>query len=286
MMRTGLIGWPLGHSLSPQIHKIAFEMAGISGNYDLYPIAPNSMSDLEKILIQVRSQEIQGLNVTIPLKISIIPLLDDLEGGADRYQAVNTVFLKDHKLIGTNTDGPGFKRDMEVCFGTEVLRGKTALVFGAGGSAKAVLAELIENGMFVTIVVRNRERALNLLSRFNISEKDNFVIIENGQINQRTIDGVDLIINATPLGMVPDIDGMPISENLILNHNQCIYDLVYNPTPTQLTKKALREGAKACNGFGMLVEQALLAFEIWTGISIPRDEFFKHYQLANGEKLP
>lgn len=286
MIYTGLIGWPLEHSLSPKIHNIAFEISGISGRYDLLPIAPNSLKELEKILHQLKNKQIMGLNVTIPHKINVIPFLDELEGDAERYQATNTVFLRNEKLIGENTDGIGFMRDLETGFGRSIFHGKGALIFGAGGSAKVVLAKLIDLGMYVTIAVRNREQALDQLSKLTFLTNHNSLVIDKGQLTQRNIDEVNLIINATPLGMHPAIDGIPIADELRFNQDQYIYDLVYNPYQTRLIKKAIVEGAKARNGFGMLVEQALLAFEIWTGINISREEFYNRYQHENGANLP
>jgi len=286
MINTGLIGWPLKHSLSPKIHKIAFEISGISGKYDLFPIPPNSLTELENILYQLRCEQIAGLNVTIPHKISIIPLLDELEGDAERYQTTNTIFLRNEKLIGSNTDGNGFKRDLEIGFGRGIFNGRRAIIFGAGGSAKVVMAKLIDVGMFVTIAVRNRERALDQLSKITFFTDENFLVIENDKVTQRSIDEVTLIVNATPLGTHPAIDGIPIPNELRFNQDQYIYDLVYNPNQTRLIKKALKEGAKARNGFGMLVEQALLAFEIWTGKIISREEFYNRYLHENGANLP
>src|SRR5687768_2474619 len=148
IFRLGLLGYPLGHSLSPKIHKAALQTCELEGDYSLYPIQPNDAQGLNDILTCVRSGEIQGLNVTIPHKQNVIPFLDELTPTAKAIGAVNTIYMSENKLIGDNTDAPGFLADLKKFLTTEKLghRDQNVLVLGAGGSARAVVYALLDDG--------------------------------------------------------------------------------------------------------------------------------------------
>ncbi|PJB66449.1 MAG: shikimate dehydrogenase, partial [Anaerolineae bacterium CG_4_9_14_3_um_filter_57_17] len=156
----GLIGYPLGHSLSPKIHAAALKACGLRGDYSLFPIHPDDKQGLKDLLNRVRSGEITGLNVTIPHKQNVIPLLDELTPTAQAIGAVNTIYRHGEKLIGENTDAAGFLSDLKKNIGNWKLGiGKLALVLGAGGAARAVIYALLHDGWQVTLAARRIEQA-------------------------------------------------------------------------------------------------------------------------------
>jgi shikimate dehydrogenase len=272
MMHLGLIGYPLGHSLSPRIHAAALEACGLRGEYSLFPIAPDDMLGLKDLLARVRHGEIHGLNVTIPHKQNVIPLLDELTPTAQAIGAVNTISMRAGKLTGDNTDAPGFLKDLGGLIGSrhggEAARQTSevskALVLGAGGSARAVVYALVHAGWDVTLSARRPEQAQALASnsQFPIYQ---FPIPDS----QPPI--FNLLVNTTPIGMSPNVGASPWPENLAFPKDAAVYDLVYNPRETKLVRDARAAGLPATTGLGMLIEQAALAFEIWTGHRPPRE---------------
>jgi shikimate dehydrogenase len=262
----GLIGYPLGHSLSPKIHTAALKACGLQGDYSLFPIPPEDTQALKDLLARIRSGEIHGLNVTIPHKQNVIPLLDELTSTAQAIGAVNTIYLRENKLIGDNTDAAGFLSDLKKFTGDRrLVISNSALVLGAGGSARAVVYALLNDGWRVTIAARRVEQAQELSRQFESTK-----VIE---LNLSTFkpSNMQLIINTTPIGMTPNVDQSPLSENMTLSKDTVIYDLVYNPRETKLVKDARAQGLQATTGLGMLIEQAALAFQLWTGHNPPRD---------------
>lgn len=258
--QLGLIGYPVNHSLSPKIQNAALKACGLSGNYSLFPIAPDDMQGLKDLLDRVRSGEITGLNVTIPHKQNVIQLLDELTPTAKAIGAVNTIYLSNNKLTGDNTDAPGFLTDLKSNFSSFILH-PSALILGAGGSARAVFYALASDGWKLTITSRRIEQAQQLANSFTnyparITDFDNL---------QSPISGFSLIVNTTPIGMTPNTHQSPLPENTSLSKHTKIYDLVYNPRETKLVKDARAQGLSATTGLGMLIEQAALSFEIWTG---------------------
>ncbi len=269
----GLLGYPVSHSLSPRLHQAALMAAGLEGEYRLYPIAPGELRELKELLGRVRGGEIQGLNVTIPHKQTVIPYLDELTPTAQAIGAVNTIYRSDDtstplsagfsRLIGDNTDAPGFLADLKGFLSSisySVLR-KEALVLGAGGSARAVVYALLQDGWNVSLYARRPEQAEALTTHFSpfIKPSQSFTI----QNSLFTIDH-SLIINTTPLGMTPSPDTSPWPTDLPFPKHAAVYDLVYNPRETKLVRGARTAGLPATTGLGMLIEQAALGFEIWT----------------------
>ncbi|HEX9384932.1 MAG TPA: shikimate dehydrogenase [Anaerolineales bacterium] len=271
MIRLGLIGFPLSHSLSPKIHTAALQSCGLEGDYSLFPIHPDDKQSLKDLLFRVRSGEIHGLNVTIPYKQNVIPFLDELTPTAKSIGAVNTIYLHNNRLIGDNTDAQGFLLDLKKFLTTETQRhgDLNALVLGAGGSARAVVYALVNDGWDVTIAARRMEQSQELALQFRKANAIEF----NPQTFQRS--NLQLIVNTTPVGMTPNIDGSPWPENLPFPKNAAIYDLVYNPRETKLVRDARCQGLNATTGLGMLIEQAALSFEIWTGYKPPREVMFE-----------
>lgn len=271
----GLIGYPLSHSLSPQLHTAAFKACGLEGNYSLFPIHPDDKQGLKDILARLRTRELHGLNVTIPQKQNVIEFLDELTPTAKAIGAVNTIYRKDSKLVGDNTDAPGFLKDLNQFLATaqsKIVNRKSAIVLGAGGSARAVVYALLHDGWTVILASRRTEQAESLASSFSNYQ---LRITNITDFPTSKLSNLQLIVNTTSIGMTPNTDQSPLPENLSLPSNVFVYDLVYNPRETKLVRDALAHGVKATTGIGMLVEQAALSFEIWTGNIPPRDMLWK-----------
>ncbi len=279
LFHLGLIGYPLSHSLSPRIHTAALQACNLQGEYSLFPISPDEKQSLITLLNRVRSGELHGLNVTIPHKQNVIEFLDELTPTAQAIGAVNTIYMRGAKLIGDNTDAPGFLSDLNkfldnhqlsiVNRKSPIANRKSAIVLGAGGSARAVVYALLNDGWTVTLAARRIEQAQQLASSFpkfhlQITDFSSFILYPSS-----------LIVNTTPLGMTPNADQSPLPENLSLPSHISIYDLVYNPGETKLIKHARSHGLHATTGLGMLIEQAALAFESWTGCNPPRDVLYQ-----------
>ena len=263
MIELGLIGYPLGHSMSPRLHESALRSCGLDGHYSLFPIPPEDKQGLKELLARVRNGEISGLNVTIPHKQNVIELLDELTPTAKAIGAVNTIYRQDDKLIGENTDAPGFLSDLKRFLTTEPQshRELSGLVFGAGGSARAVVYALLNDGWELTIAARRIDQIQQLLQSFSN---------HNLQTTDLALSNIDpsnivLLVNTTPIGMTPNIDRSPWPENVAFPPRAVVYDLVYNPHETKLVRDACSQGRAATTGLGMLIDQAALAFEIWTG---------------------
>jgi shikimate dehydrogenase len=266
-----LIGYPLGHSLSPKIHAAALSACGLEGNYSLFPIHPEDKPALQALLDRIRTGEIMGLNVTIPHKQNVIELMDELTPTAKVIGAVNTIYMRENKLIGDNTDAPGFLSDLKrVNKETSTQVSKSAIVLGAGGSARAVVYALLNDDWNVTIAARRLEQAQRLAESFTnyelqVKEYSSFIF---------HLSSFALLVNTTPLGMTPNIETSPLPENITLSKNTFVYDLVYNPRETKLVRDARAQGLNASTGLGMLIEQAALAFEKWTGHNPPREVLY------------
>ncbi len=283
MIKLGLIGYPVGHSLSPKIHNAALKACGLEGDYSLFPILPDDMQALKALLERVRSGEMTGLNVTIPHKQNVIPFLDELTPAAKSIGAVNIIYMRGERLIGDNTDAPGFLLDLKK-FLTTVSHGddktqtpgdKIALILGAGGSARSVVYALCNDGWQVTIAARRIEQAQQLADSLT-NDQSPITIFEFSHLEanlQSLISKISLIVNTTPLGMTPNVDQSPLPENAALSKQTKIYDLIYNPRETKLVRDARAQGLQATTGLGMLIEQAALGFELWTGIELPGEIF-------------
>jgi shikimate dehydrogenase len=268
----GLIGYPLGHSRSPKIHQAALASLGLKGEYHLYPVPPDStgLVVLKRLLVRMRAGDIHGLNVTIPHKRRLIRFLDDLTPTASAIGAVNTLSLDDGKLVGDNTDVPGFWFDLCRQLGVgEVNADVSALILGAGGASRAVAYALLRAGFSITIAARRTEQAEEILCQFP-DFQGRISILPLRSLG--TFSGKQaLIVNATPVGMQPESAESPWPRDGPFPDNAVVYDLVYNPIETRLVREARQAGRKAVSGLGMLVEQAALSFERWTGLPAPRE---------------
>jgi shikimate dehydrogenase len=282
----GLTGYPLHHSLSPRIHAAALQDHGLKGDYLLYPV--EDAADLPELLNRMLQDSLHGLNVTIPHKGSILSLLDVLTPTPRAIGAVNTITCRDGQLVGDNTDMAGFLADLDR-LGWSQSRGQSreALVLGSGGSARAVVYALSRSGWQVTIAARRREQAQALVETIQASKSNT---APTGEIKELTAIHLDetslsdmyptpsLIINTTPLGMFPHQDASPWPQDLDLPPEAAVYDLVYYPAETALMRAAREGGLHVTNGLGMLVEQAALSFEIWTGLVAPREVMYQSVQ--------
>lgn len=262
MIQLGLIGYPLEHSLSPRLHEAALKSSGLEGNYSLFPIEPDDEAGLRSLLARVRDGEITGLNVTIPHKQNVIALLDEFTPTAESIGAVNTIFSRQGKRIGDNTDAPGFLSDLNRFLTTETRRHGDlhALVLGAGGAARAVVYALNRHGWNLTIAARTIQKAQHLIDGFTNSQ----LRLTDLALSNIDLSDIDLIVNTTPLGMMPNTDRSPWPQDLPFPPHAAIYDLVYNPGETKLVRDARQQGLRATTGLGMLIEQAALSFNIWT----------------------
>jgi shikimate dehydrogenase len=268
--QLGLIGYPVSYSLSPKIQNAALQACGLEGEYSLFPIHPDDKQGLQDLLGRVRSGEMTGFNVTIPHKQNVIPLLDELTATAKAIGAINVIYLRDGKLIGDNTDSTGFLLDLKKFIAnnqSKIENQISAIILGAGGSARSVMYALLQDGWQVTIAARRIEQAHELAAQFKGAKAIEF----NLQTFQ--LSNLQLIINTTPLGMTPNIDTSPLPENVTLPKDVMIYDLVYNPRETKLVRDARAQGLRATTGLGMLIEQAALGFTLWTGHTLPIEIF-------------
>lgn len=272
----GLLGFPLDHSLSPVLHHTALKCLNLKGKYHLFPVDQNDFHlSIPQQLMRIRSGELDGLNVTIPYKQSVIQYLDELTPAANAIGAVNTIYVDNNKLLGHNTDAGGFKRDLE-SLNIDYQAGNI-LVLGAGGAARAVAYSLLRSDCRVIICARRTEQANQIKLDFESKVLTNHLhIIELSEESLiSNLSEVFLIINTTPLGMSPNTNRCPWPENLCFPPDACLYDLIYNPLKTKLMHIATISGALAYNGLGMLIEQAAMAFFTWTGLYPDRDKMRK-----------
>jgi shikimate dehydrogenase len=254
-----IIGWPVEHSLSPAMLNTAFRVAGLDWVYVPLPVAPQ---DVAAAVAGIRALGIAGANVTMPHKRSVIEHLDEVSGEAERIGAVNVIVRAGDRLIGANTDGAGFLRFLTRTAGVDPS-GKRALLLGAGGAARAVGVALADAGASVLLAARDLERGEEVAEAIGAH-----VAVVGFADAPAALGDADLIVNATPVGQTET--GMPLDGGGI-EQRHVVVDLVYAPPSTPLLQAARARGARAYNGLGMLVEQAALAFELWTGRPAPSE---------------
>ena len=264
----GLTGWPLAHSLSPRLHHAALRACTLNGEYSLYPVPPmpGGQAELAALLDCLRHGELDGLNITIPHKQSVLPLLDKLSPTAQYVGAVNTLCRNSQGLVGENTDVPGFLQDLDMQLNLP-MQGK-ALVLGAGGAARACVYALARRRWQVIIAARRPEQAqqvVNDLAHLTPAPLALTQPLTEAARAMSTAD-LDLVVNATPLGMQPYEHASPWQKDIHLPPNCMVYDLVYSQAETPLLHQARLQGLPAANGLGMLIHQAALAFLRWTNL--------------------
>ncbi len=288
-VRTGLLGYPLGHSVSPAMHNAAFRALGLDGRYDALPTPPERLAET---VAGLSAAGYRGVNVTIPHKQAVMPLLNELSDAARAIGAVNTIVVQRFSkslsataarndlenrstvLRGDNTDWLGFLHPLNAV-GFD-LAGKSALLLGAGGSARAVVYALVQRGLaHLAIWSRTPIRAAELAAHAQTLAPSLAIdywpldvvnyqwSIVNGQLSMA--DSPDLIINTTPLGMWPHVDASPWPADLPIPAGALVYDLVYRPERTLFLQQAEAAGCAVQGGLAMLVMQGAAAFELWTG---------------------
>lgn len=268
MQYTGIIGNPLGHSLSPVFQQAAFDHMEIEVSYELLPTEPSA---LENRVNSLRSPEFLGANVTIPYKTDVIPLLDDIDGEADLIGAVNTIANQNGKLTGYNTDSLGFMKSLsnEAPYS---LGSKHVLVVGAGGSARAVLTGVLKEAPSrVVIANRSIDRAMALKREIGTEYDQIIDVIALDDIDEHLGEGTfDLVVNCTPMGMKGTTNEKYFPPILkYIGPNTVVHDLVYNPRETPLISNAKNYSNLVFNGLEMLIQQGAASFKIWTGNEAP-----------------
>ena len=256
MKKFVVIGNPIEHSLSPTLHNYWIKNNGIDAIYEKQKL---NEDELEQQILQVKEKKISGINVTVPFKKIIIPFLDELSIEAESTQSVNTIYLRDNKVIGHNTDIFGFETSIKKL--KYNLTNKEVLILGAGGVVPSIIFAL--NKMKISkikISNRTKDKAENLKTLFK-----NIEIIEWGEVPN-----VDMIINATSLGLKKE-DKINLDFSLI-SKNGFFYDVIYNPRETNFLKTGESLGCKTLNGKLMFIYQALLAFNIWHKLEPNVDE--------------
>jgi shikimate dehydrogenase len=284
----GLTGWPLEHSLSPTIQAAALYALGLDGDYRLFPVPPlpEGAAALEERIDTVRRGELHGLNVTIPHKQAVLTFLDALTPVAQSAGAANTIYHKDGQLVGDNTDVQGFLTDLKSIAGHLFLEGASrnprsaphALILGAGGAARGVVYGLAKSGWNIHVAARRLQQAEALVSALRAPSGSGIgsrslyldcLPLDRAAISD-LLPAISLLVNTTPLGMFPKVDASPWPAGLPYPPLAVAYDLIYNPLETAFVRLARADGLTASNGLGMLIEQAALSFEIWTGRTAPR----------------
>ncbi|WP_349407901.1 shikimate dehydrogenase [Pseudalkalibacillus sp. SCS-8] len=250
-----VIGDPIAHSMSPEIHNACLEHHHMDAVYEAIRVRSD---ELPNMIEELRETGCKGFNVTIPHKVKIMEHLDEIDPLANEIGAVNTVVIENGRLKGYNTDGLGFFKGLRAFYKRD-LKATSILILGAGGASRAIVKTLIKQGVRnVTIANRTVEKAHGLL---NGSRYGQAITISAAEHN---LESFDIIINTTPIGMYPNTDEIPLSIRTI-DSGTALIDIIYNPLMTEFLKQGRRIGCTVQNGVPMFVHQAALAFELWTG---------------------
>ena len=264
----GVIGDPIEHTMSPVMHNAAFKALNLDYLYLPFRVR---QEQLGQAIDGMKALNIRGLNVTIPHKVAVMPLLDKIDSLAEKIGAVNTIVNDDGVLTGYNTDAGGFMQAL-LEQGIEP-QGKSAVILGAGGAARAISFILAERDARLTILNRQLEFdwAEDLARRITQVFKKEVKALE---LNEKNLSAVlaraDILVNATSVGMNPNINETPVPARLI-KPELVVFDIVYNPLRTRLLREAEVTGARTIGGIDMLAWQGALAFEKWTGLQAPVD---------------
>ncbi len=260
----GLIGYPLGHTLSPALHNAALAATGVNGVYLALPTPPERLADA---LAAMRAWSVAGLNVTVPHKVAVMPFLDAIAPEAERIGAVNTVSREGDRLIGHNTDFQGFLAMLD-----GVAKLERAVILGAGGSSRAIAYALVQAGAkTVTFAVRRPGASQDVVAAMGAPDvRWQEVRFASPELDA-ALEGADVLVNTTPVGMSPHIDDSPLDSRGLarLPSHAAVLDLIYNPSETRLMRLAKERGLQTRNGLPMLIAQAAAAFTIWTGKQAP-----------------
>lgn len=266
----GVFGCPVEHTFSPALHNAAFKAAGLDYVYVPFTVSPRSLAGAMEA---IKALGLAGVNVTVPHKEAVLPLLDELSGEAEMTGAVNTVINRSGRLYGDNTDGKGYLAALKEA-GFDPA-GRTVLFLGAGGAARAVAVQLALAGAGKLVFANRTGARASDLARF-VAEKTG-VRAEvtpwpdraGDKLPAGVLAGADLVVQATSLGMSPNVNETVPLPFECFRPGQAASDLVYNPVETLFLKKAAGAGAVTLSGLGMLLHQGALAFKLWTGVPAP-----------------
>lgn len=249
----GVMGDPVSHSLSPAMHNAAFEKIGYNGVYLAFPV-----KDVSSAVAGIRALNVKGVSVTIPHKIAVMDYLDEIDEQALKIGALNTIVNKDGHLYGYNSDCLGA---MNALLDKTEIKGKDVVIAGAGGAARAIAFGIIAEGGRLTILNQIKEEGEALAADLGV----NYHPLDEYKNHES-----DIFINATPLGMTPNTDAMPVATDY-LNKRMTVMDIVYNPLKTKLLKEAEAKGCTIVDGVSMFVYQGISQFESWTGEKAPAE---------------
>ena len=268
---AAVVANPIKHSISPFIHNSAFEATNTNGVYLAWEV---DEAELAETVANIRRYQMYGINLSMPYKEQVIPYLDRLSEEACLIGAVNTVVNREGTLIGYNTDGKGFFKSLP---SFKISRKKLVLL-GAGGAAKAILAQAILDGVSqISVFVRSSSMEKTRPYLEKIQNATGFRVdlfaLEDVQDLQDSITQADLLVNATSVGM--DGSSQPIPTSIVLPEKLLVADVIYQPFETPFLKWARNQGNQSINGLGMLLYQAAEAFELWTGKEMPTDQIWE-----------
>lgn len=266
---TGLIGYPVRHSISPNMHNRAFQYLGLDYVYLVFEIKEDNLKDT---VMAIKTLDVAGFNVTMPLKQIIMPLLDEISKEAQLIGSVNTVINDNGKLIGHNTDGKGYVKSLEDEGIT--VEGKRFVMAGAGGAARSIAIQLaLDGAQEITIFNRTLDKAKEICEIINKNIPNCKVMTTGYEENQlkQQLKKADVLINCTSLGMAPHEEKSIITNPELLHTDLIVSDIIYFPAKTKLLQMAEDAGCKVINGVGMIIGQGALAFKIWTGLDMPID---------------
>jgi len=267
-----LLGDPAEHSLSPCFQNAAFQHLGLDFIYLAFTVKAEDLGDA---ILGIRSLRFHGLNVTMPHKISVIQYLDDLDENAEKIMSVNTILNQDGKLIGYTTDGIGALNALK--YNNVNPRNKKIVILGAGGASRSISFILAKEAEELVILNRTVAKAEKLASDIH-RLIEGYGRIRWGELTEENIrkelQEADILINATPVGMSPNVDETPVGKSH-LHPDLTVFDLVYHPLETRLLKEARMVGARTINGLNMLIHQGAASFEIWMGVKAPIDVMMK-----------
>ena len=268
---AAVVANPIKHSISPFIHNQAFEATHTNGVYVAWEV---ETTDLAETVANIRRYQMFGINLSMPYKEQVIPYLDQLSEESRLIGAVNTVVNREGTLIGYNTDGKGFFKSLP----SFKISGKKMVLLGAGGAAKAILAQAILDGVSqISVFVRSSSMEktrpyLEKLENTTGFRVDLFALEDVSELQARIIDS-DLLVNATSVGM--DGVSLPIPSSVVLPEKLLVADVIYQPFETPFLKWARNQGNQSINGLGMLLYQAAEAFQLWTGKKMPTDQIWE-----------
>ena len=268
---AAVVANPIKHSISPFIHNSAFEATNTNGVYLAWEV---DATELAETVANIRRYQMYGINLSMPYKEQVIPYLDQLSAEACLIGAVNTVVNREGTLIGYNTDGKGFFKSLP----SFRISGKRMVLLGAGGAAKAILAQAILDGVSqISVFVRSSSMEKTRPYLEKIQNATGFRVdlfaLEDVQDLQDSITQADLLVNATSVGM--DGSSQPILTSIVLPEKLLVADVIYQPFETPFLKWAKEQGNQSINGLGMLLYQAAEAFELWTGKEMPTDQIWE-----------